>query len=161
MPKPLVTNASPVIVLANTGYLDLLRVVGDPVLVPATVVQEIQQAGPNDAATQALAQTSWLTVVDPGQPSRILQPFCLDAGEEAVLTWALANPGTEALIDDHAARRCAKALGISYRGCLGLVIFSRQQGIIPAARPVVEQLRQSGLRLTNRIMNQALAMVGE
>jgi predicted nucleic acid-binding protein len=77
------------------------------------------------------------------------------------LTWALANPGAEVLLDDQAARRCAKALGVPHRGCLGLVIVVRQQGMIPAARPVLESLRQVGLRLTDRIINQALTLVGE
>jgi predicted nucleic acid-binding protein len=145
VPIPLITNASPVIVLAKTGFLDLMRVLGDPVLVPTVVVHEIQQAGPNDPAVQALGQASWMRVVDPSVAPGILQPFGLDPGEEAVLTWALANPGAEALLDDQAARRCAKALGVPHRGCLGLVIAARQHGIIPAARSVLESLRQVGL----------------
>lgn len=161
MPKPLVVDASPVIVLAKAGFLDLLQIAGDPVQVPLAVVQEIQWVGPHDPAAQALAQTPWLIPVDPGPAPAALQPFNLDAGEEAVLTWALANPGTEALIDDPKARRCALALGIPHRGCLGLVVFARQQGVLPAARPVLEQLRQVGLRLSDRIMNQALAQIGE
>jgi predicted nucleic acid-binding protein len=161
VPNPLIVNASPLIVLAKSGFLDLMRVLGDPVLVPTAVVQEIQQPGHNDPAAQALGQTSWIQVVDPGFAPAVLQSFGLDAGEEAVLTWALANPGAEALLDDQAARRCARALGIPHRGCLGLVIVARQQGIIPVARSVLESLRQVGLRLTDRIMNQALKLVGE
>jgi predicted nucleic acid-binding protein len=150
-----------VIVLAKTGWLDLLRVVGDPVLVPWAVVQEVQRAGPNDPAAMALTQTPWLTVVYPtGAPSS-MQPFHLHPGEEAVLTWALSNPGCLALLDDQRARRCAKALRIPHLGCLGLVITARQHGVILAARPVVVQLRQAGLRLSDRTMDQALAQVGE
>jgi predicted nucleic acid-binding protein len=160
VPRPLVVNASLVIVLAKTGWVDLLRV-GDPVVVPSAVAQEVQQAGPNDPAAQVLAGTSWLTVVDPGPAPTVVQPFRLHAGEEAVLTWALANPGSQALLDDHRARRSAHALGIPHLGCLGLVIAARQQGVIPAARPVVVQLRQAGLRLTERVMNQTLALLGE
>jgi predicted nucleic acid-binding protein len=161
VPSPVVVNASPVIVLAKAGFLDLLRLAGDPVQVPRAVVQEVQQGGANDPAAQALAQTAWLTPVDPGPAPAPLQAFGLGPGEEAVLAWALANPGTEALIDDQAARRCAKALGIPHRGCLGLVILARQQGVLPAARPVLEQLRQAGLRLSNRVLSLALALVGE
>jgi predicted nucleic acid-binding protein len=100
-------------------------------------------------------------VVDPGQTPSNLKNFGLHAGEEAVLAWALANPGTEALIDDRAARRCAAALGIPHRGCLGLVIVAKQLGIIPAARPVLDVLRLAGLRLSDGVANQALGTVGE
>lgn len=91
MPNPLVVNASPVIVLAKTGFLELLRILGDPVLVPTAVVEEIQQGGHDDPAAQALSLAPWirvvLPVVDPGVAPSILQPFGLDTGEEAVLTW--------------------------------------------------------------------------
>ena len=116
---------------------------------------------PTIPATQALAGTPWLVTVAPGPAPAQLQLFGLGPGEEAVLAWVLANPGTEALIDDQAWRRCAKSLGLLHRGCLGLVILARQQGIVPAARPASEQLRQVGSRLSDRAMNQALALVGE
>lgn len=161
MPSPLVVDASPVIVLAKAGFLDLLAIAGDPVQIPLAVVREIQRIGPQDPAVQALAQTPWLIPVDPGPAPAALRPFHIDAGEEAVLSWALAHPGTGAMIDDPRARRCALALGIPHRGCLGLVLLARRQGVIPAARPVLEQLRQVGLRLSDRLMNQSLALVGE
>ncbi|MFL5243654.1 MAG: hypothetical protein ACJ8FY_16235 [Gemmataceae bacterium] len=83
------------IVLSKTGFLDLIQIMGDPVLIPTAVVHEIQQAGPNDPAVRALSQTRWIRIVDPGVAPRSLRPFGLDAGEEAVLTWALANPGAK------------------------------------------------------------------
>jgi predicted nucleic acid-binding protein len=156
-----VVNASPIIVLAKTGYLDLLRLAGDPVQVPLAVAQEVMRAGPNDPAALALTQVPWLASVDPGPAPATLQAFRLDPGEESVLTWALTNPGTETLIDDQAARRCARALSIPCRGCLGLVIVAKKQGVVPLARPVLEQLRQAGLRLSDRVLNLALAQVGE
>lgn len=84
----------------------------------------------------------------------------MGAGESSVPTWAYVHPGTEAIVDDLAERRCAAALGISVRGTLGLVVRAKQRGTIPAARPLLEQLRQSGLYLSDRVMNQALELVG-
>ena len=78
-----------------------------------------------------------------------------------MLSHALANPGSGVILDDQAARRCATALGIPHQGTLGLVIYAKQQGLVPAARPLVELLRQEGMYLSDQIMNQALAQVGE
>jgi predicted nucleic acid-binding protein len=158
---PLVVDAAPVIVLAKTNYMALLHLASDPVLIPQAVAHEIQGRGPNDPAAQALAQTTWLVVVDPGPVVSVLYPYRLHAGEAEVLTWALAHPGTTALLDDRAARRCAAALGVPHRGILELVITARRQGAIPAARPVLEQLRQVGWYLSDPIMNLVLALVGE
>jgi predicted nucleic acid-binding protein len=44
---------------------------------------------------------------------------------------------------------------------LAVIIFAKAHGLIPAARPVLEQLRQLGMYLSDQVMNQALAQVGE
>jgi len=78
-----------------------------------------------------------------------------------VLAWAHARPGTLAILDDLAARRCAATLRIPVRGTLGLVLAAKRRGRIPAARPVLESLRASGMYLSDPVLNKALALVGE
>ena len=63
----------------------------------------------------------------------------LDAGESVVLALALARPGSQAILDDRAARRRARALGVDLQGTLGLVLVAKRIGMIPAVRPVPEQ----------------------
>jgi predicted nucleic acid-binding protein len=93
----------------------------------------------------ALATTSWLVeVVTPPVPP-IIQSWDLGPGESAVLTWAYVNTSTNVILDDLAARRCALALGIPVQGTLGIVLTAKQRGVIPAARPVIEQLRLYGI----------------
>ncbi len=74
--------------------------------------------------------------------------------------WALAHQGL-AIVDDMAARRCAAAHRVPVRGTLGLVLTARQRGLLPAARPVLDQLRQAGMYLSEGVVNRALAVVGE
>lgn len=90
-----------------------------------------------------------------------IQTCNLDLVEAAVLSWAYANPGTEAILDDLAGRRCAKQLSIPVRGTLGLVLAAKQKGQIAVAKPVIERLQQTGMYLSERLVNQALALVGE
>ena len=78
-----------------------------------------------------------------------------------MLTWALAHPGTEALLDDLRAHRCAATLAVPHRGSAGLIVSAKRQGLIAAARPILEHLRQVGLRLSDQVMNGILAQVGE
>jgi predicted nucleic acid-binding protein len=47
------------------------------------------------------------------------------------------------------------------RGTLGLILTAKRRGRIPQARPLLERLRQAGMYLSDRIMDQALALVGE
>jgi predicted nucleic acid-binding protein len=154
-------NTSPLIFLTKGGFLHLLQIVSPEIIVPQAVATEIQAYGQTDLTAMALAATSWLVVVATPPVPPIIQSWDLGPGESAVLTWAYVNTGTEVILDDLAARRCAVALGIPVRGTLGIVLTAKQRGAIPAARPVLEQLRLCGMYLSDRVMNQALALVGE
>ena len=161
MAKPPVVNASPLIFLAGGGCFELLRVAGDEILVPASVSAEICWRDSTDQTVQAIEHAKWLTVIEDIPVPRIIQSWDLGQGESAVLAWAHANQPTVAIIDDLAARRCAVAIGIPVRGTLGLILSAKQQGLIQAARPVLERMVQTGMYLSDRLLNEALALVGE
>lgn len=160
MPPPVV-NASPLIFLSKGDQINLLRIVGDSVIVPAAVADEILRRGPEDVTARALDETGWLRTVDvPDVPSEI-QSWDLGPGESAVLSLAYSDPEREVIIDDLAGRRCASALGIPVRGTLGVVLLAKKHGEIEKARPIVEKLRQAGMYLSDEVVEDALALVDE
>jgi predicted nucleic acid-binding protein len=65
------------------------------------------------------------------------------------------------VIDDYAARTCAEVLGVPVIGTLGLALRAKTRGRVAAARPLVEDLRRAGLYLSDRLINDALSLVGE
>jgi predicted nucleic acid-binding protein len=85
----------------------------------------------------------------------------LGRGESQVLTFALANPQWEAVLDDLEARQCGRSLGVPVTGTLGVILRSKQAGLIRAARPVVEELVRAGAYLARDLIDTALAKVGE
>jgi len=90
-----------------------------------------------------------------------IQAWDLGPGESAVLAWSHTHEGSEAIIDDLAGRRCAAAFNIPVRGTLGLVLTAKQRGHISSAREILYQLRQAGMYLSDRVLNEALAKIGE
>ncbi|MBM2813059.1 MAG: putative nucleic acid-binding protein, contains domain, partial [Chloroflexi bacterium] len=59
-------------------------------------------------------------------------------------------------------RAAARSLGVRLIGTLGVVILARREGRIPAAAPVIADLRRVGLRLDDVLLRQALRQfVGE
>ncbi len=62
---------------------------------------------------------------------------------------------------DELRREFALQLGVAVGGTLKLVLAAKRAGMIPLARPVVDQLCEVGLYVADRIMNEALAVVGE
>jgi predicted nucleic acid-binding protein len=159
--EPPAVNASPLIFLARAGLLDFLQLVAETIMVPTSVLMEIQRRGPTDITVQALQNAAWIVYIEDPPIPRLLQAWDLGEGESAVLAWAYAHPDTEAIIDDLAGRRCAAALGIPVRGTLGLVLTAKRRGRISQARPVLERLRHAGMYLSDHVMNQALRLVGE
>lgn len=161
MAEPAIVNASPLIYLARGGCFDLLQVASATVLVPEAVSGEIRRRGPLDPTVVTMNQATWLTVVpDPPIPA-LIQAWDLGPGESAVLAWAHSHPGTESIVDDLAARRCAATIGVPVRGTLGLLLAAKRRNIIPAARPLLERMRQAGMYLSDKVMNDALALIGE
>ncbi len=154
-------NTSPLIFLTRANLLDFLQMLSPFIIVPQAVATEIQAYGNTDVTAQMLAQTDWLVVTETPAIPAVIQSWDLGAGESEVLSWGYHHPNTEVIIDDLAARRCAQALGIPVRGTLGLVLTAKQRGVISEARPVLEQLRLSGMYLSERLMNQVLMSVGE
>jgi predicted nucleic acid-binding protein len=156
-----VVNASPLIFLSRAGLINLLQLVSSEVIVPEAVAIEIEVRGESDPTAQALAKTSWLVVTQtPPIPPQI-QAWDLGPGESAVLAWAHTHVGSEAIIDDLAGRRCAAAFNIPVRGTLGLVLIAKQRGHISSARQLLYQLRQAGMYLSDQVLKEALAKVGE
>jgi predicted nucleic acid-binding protein len=161
MVETAVVNASPLICLSRAGLADLLRQAAQTIVVPTAVAREILARGPRDVTAAALASSTWLTQVeDLAIPPGILA-WDLGDGESSVLAWALAHPGTRAVIDDLEGRRCAESLGIPLRGTVGLVLRARRAGLIESARDALERLRRGGMYLSDQICAKVLKEVGE
>lgn len=161
MPPRRVVNASPLILLSKVDRLDLLQVEADEVIVPDRVIDEIRAYGATDLTVQAIQRATWLQIVPTPAISATMTSWNLGAGESAVLAVALGGSDVEVVLDDLPARRRAARLGLTVRGTAGIVVLARQKGAIPALRPVIEELRRSGMYLTDELVDRMLALVGE
>lgn len=160
MAEPPVVDASPLVLFARVGRLDLLREAGDRILVPAAVAGEVRAH--SDEGSRALGdEARWLEVVPSVPVPEAVSAWDLGDGESAVLSWELAHPGTVAIIDDFAARKCSEVLGVPVKGTLGLVLSAKRSGRIPTSRPVVEALRRAGLYVSDALIAEALSLVEE
>ncbi|MGD0382414.1 MAG: DUF3368 domain-containing protein [Thermoguttaceae bacterium] len=161
MAEPAVLNASPLIFLANAGLIDLIELAGEPLFIPRAVVEEIEKFGPADTTVLAVKQSSLFNVVETGPTPPIIERWDLGPGESSVLNWAYNHPGTIAILDDLAARRCANLLGIRVYGTLGLILLGKRRQIIPEVKPILERLKKSGMYLSDQVINRALKLIGE
>jgi predicted nucleic acid-binding protein len=159
--KRWVVNASPIISLAKIDRIHLLSELCDQVVIPQGVANEINLGGYADSAVTWLQQAGQPFIQPaPTIDSRIAS-WDLGLGESEVLSWAINNPGYEAIIDDLAARKATKILQIPVRGTLALVVLAKQMGYISSVKQDLESLIQVGLRISPTVVTQAISLAGE
>ncbi|MEK7467368.1 MAG: DUF3368 domain-containing protein [Planctomycetota bacterium] len=156
-----VVNASPLIFLGAARKLHLLKLAGERFLVPEKVLDELMAHGPSDPACVAVREAAWIERTPTGAQHASVVPWDLGPGETAVLSLALATPGSRVVLDDLQARKCAESLGVAAFGTLGLVLLAKRRGEIPSARALLTELREHGMWLSDRVLDRALEEVGE
>ncbi len=160
MGEVLVVNASPSIVLAKIGRLDLLTNLADRVLVPGAVIAEILAGPENDPARIAMTG-GWGERIEPIEVGASIIEWSLGAGESAVIAIASEHAPASAVLDDAQARSCAHTLGVPVIGTLGIALRAKRQGVIHAAAPLVRAMIESGSYVSDALARAALEAVGE
>lgn len=161
-PKPAapdvwVVNASPLIALDRIGHVHLLSLLATDVVLPRAVMSEIG-VGPRPLGSVDLGRHR-VVAVEAIHP--MVAAWDLGAGESQVVTWAVSQPGCVAVLDDRAARRCATALGVPTIGTLRVLLFAKRAGLIPLVAPLIDRLRQTGVYLSDAVVEHALKVADE
>jgi predicted nucleic acid-binding protein len=156
-----VTNASPLIVLCNAGLADLLPQICVEVLVPAAVWNEVTAGGKDALTAQTFPTVNWAKRVEVTADDPIIRAWNLGAGEAAVLNLVHSLPGYRALIDDAAARACAKTLGVPFIGAGGLLALAKRRGLIQSFDEALQAVMDAGLWLSGDIIKLLKQQAGE
>jgi predicted nucleic acid-binding protein len=156
-----VINSSPVIALGRVGQVELLARLPQKAIIPQAVSEELLNGPEGDPARQVV-EGGLFEIVETPPPSPEILAYDLGKGETAVLSFAVLNPDWVAILDDGAARRCARSLSIAMTGTLSVVILAKQYGLIESAGQVLRALRSNGFRLDDSLISNALKRtVGE
>ena len=154
-------NASPLIVLGKLGHLDLLSSLCAEVVVPAAVVREVCAGPIDDPARRALEAEELGRQESVPAVDAVVAAWDLGAGEADVLTWARDHVGCEAILDDLAARNCARALRIPVRGTLGVLLLAHREGLVGPMEPLIDRATAAGLRIDEKTAADVLRLAGE
>lgn len=160
-PRLVVVDTTPIIALSLIGQLDLLRKLYGRVVVPAAVQAEVFAGGAAGVGIRELREASWLEVVSLQDPGRAALIADLERGEAEVIALAQEQGADLVVIDERLARRHAKRLGMRLTGTLGVLLRAKQLGAIEAVAPMIDQLRQGGIRLSDDVVAEVLRLAGE
>jgi len=163
-----IADAGPLIALARIDSLGLPRALFGRVSITRAVRDEILPAGHRFPDAELLARTlaeGWIEVADdPPDDREPINPG-IDAGEASAIQLAChrrdAGAAVLLVIDDRAGRLEAKSQSIALIGTAALIGLAKTQGLIPAARPLLERLTQTGYFIGPTVLAVALAAAGE
>ncbi len=155
-------DASPLIALGIVGGLVWTHALFGKVSLTAAVQGEVAPGSdrPGEREITAAIRRRWLKVI---QEEWIEPAFTeLDEGEASTLRAAvnLRRPCL-ILMDEKAGRAVARELGFAVTGTAGIILAAKRRRLIPAVRPVFEQLLEKDFRLSAELIRVVLAEAGE
>lgn len=162
--KPIVADAGPLIGLARTDRLDLLRRLYQHIVIPPAVHRElaIGSRRPGATALASAVAAKWVSVQSVVSRHVVLElSKLLDDGEAEAIALAEQLDARFLLIDELAGRKIARRRGIPVTGVAGVLLSAKARGAVAAVRPIVEELSKAGYRLSSRLVASVLQRAGE
>ena len=156
--RVVVSDSGPLICLGRLNLLRLLPALFAEVQVPEQVLRECAARPDNDDAARIAAaiDNGWLTPCGP----QSMADGPLGSGERAAIARAIAI-GAGVLTDDLQARVYAESLRLIVFGTLGVLVRAKRANLVPKVAPLIDQLRASGQRYGQGVVNQVLAAADE
>jgi predicted nucleic acid-binding protein len=155
MARIVIIDAGPLIALAGTDNLDLLRRLFAGVCLPPAVKTEcLEKPGIDTDRIATAIEAGWLEVKPAAEISPQLSSS-LGAGEQEAIGLALQDPGSSLLImDDRLARRQALQLRLNIVGTVRLLDLAENRGLTASAEQVIRSMRDKGYRISLDLLSR-------
>lgn len=158
--RKVVSNTTPILSLLKIGQLALLQSLYQRVIVPEAVWQEIE-AGRDKAYYVDLKSIPWVDIRAISNTAAIDYLTDLDKGEAEVIILARELAADLVVIDETLGRQYARHFELTCTGTLGILLRAKKEGYIPAVKPLLHQLRESGVWVGDQVFNEVLQMAEE
>lgn len=160
--RRVIVNSTPLIALCNADLLNILKKYMVQSLFLKQYSTKLQQKRIL-ACLQIKQNLDWITVETiTNIEDRKMYKAKLHAGEVDVMILAQADPKADlVIIDDNAAKKTAKYLGLTVTGTLGVLIKAKQSGIISSVKNAITKIQSNGFYINENIIKLALKQAGE
>jgi predicted nucleic acid-binding protein len=157
---PVVSDASPLLLLAKIGKLDLLKELYQEIIIPLQVRNDV--VGNKDKASSLILsgiENGWIKQKDGEISTEIKslgEKLGLHKGETAALSVAKRLDIKEILADDKLARIAARILGLRAIGCLGIMMKAYENGIVTRSEAIdsIQKLVKAGLWVSPEVLTE-------
>jgi predicted nucleic acid-binding protein len=161
MPEINIVNTSPLFYLHRLGLLELLKKLYGHITVPEAVKKELIEGQAQGEDVPQLENYTWVEIRTVSMPRYLQLIADLGPGESEVLALATNHPLALVILDDKLARRIAGMQGFRLTGTAGVLLRAKQQGLVPALKPIIERLLDLDFRLKPDLVKATLELAGE
>ena len=85
----------------------------------------------------------------------------LDPGEASAIALSLDVDNSILIIDDLKGRKIANKLNLKYSGTFGLILRATQEGIIKHVKPILDKIKNTNFRFSEKLFEFILEQAGE
>lgn len=159
--RKVIVNSTPLIVLCGIGKLDILRELYQEILIPTAVYQEVTVIE-DSTCMQIKSAGNWLHIEQiHDETEKKMYKAKLHAGEVEVMILAQEQKADLVIIDDNAAKKTAKYLGLTVTGTLGVFLKAKKRGIIEKIYPLLSEIKRNGFYIDSNLEAMVLEQAGE
>lgn len=158
--RKIISNTTPIISLLKIGKLILLKELYEKVIVPTAVYIEIEN-GKEKPYYQDLKQIDWIEIQEIRNPDSRAYFLDLDEGEAEVLILAKEQNVDLVIMDEIMGRRYAKQLGFNLTGTIGILLKSKENGLIESIKDLLTELTKKGTWLSPKLISKAIKLSNE
>ena len=160
--RRVIVNSTPLIALCNAGLLGILKDVYGMITIPKAVYEEVT-VKPDSACIQIKENLDWIIVEEINDISdRKMYKAKLHAGEVDVMILAQSDPRADlVIIDDNAAKKTAKYLGLTVTGTLGVLLKAKKCGVLTSVKNAITKIQGNGFYINEKIVEMVIKQAGE
>ncbi len=159
MPK-IVSNTTPIISLLKIEKLSILRELYNEIYVPKEVFNELENGKSKEYYTD-LSRISWIKITEIENKKSLSYFLDLDEGEAETIILATEIDADLTIIDETLGRFYAKNANLKITGTLGILLKAKQSGHIEKIEPLLYQLKDKGIWLSDKLIGRVLNLADE
>ena len=160
--RKVIVNTTPLIALCHVGQMDLLKKMYDEISIPEAVYKELADKKESICKKQVDASLDWIHVEKiENQMAKSMFKTQLHDGEVEVMILAKEKSADIVIIDDANAKKHAKYLKLPVTGTLGVLIKAKRQGYINELKPIIQEMIDKNIYISEKLMKLCLEQVNE
>lgn len=152
-----VSDTSPLLNLALTDNLSLIKSQFSNITIPVQVWEELARGESGFDAIQELRDSEFLTVVPVEESNLFTEIFQkLDFGETAAICYAIEQDADLLLLDERDGRQVARRHDLNVTGVVGILLRGAKNGHIDLQHEL-DSLREVGFWLSDELYDKILS----